>query len=89
MIFVYSYLRALSYGADNAWAINDFVNFIEGAEEYSTAAQEEGESFDCTTADHSLVGIEAADDQTLVLKLKAPCAYLTGLMCANAWAASS
>ena len=83
--FVYSYLRALSYGADNAWAINDFVNFIEGAEEYSTAAQEEGESFDCTTADHSLVGIEAADDQTLVLKLKAPCAYLTGLMCANAW----
>lgn len=61
------------------------LNFIEGAEEYSTAAQEEGESFDCTTADHSLVGIEAADDQTLVLKLKAPCAYLTGLMCANAW----
>lgn len=83
--FVYSYLRALSYGADNAWAINDFVNFIEGAEEYSQAALAEGESFDCTTADHSSVGIEATDDQTLVLKLKTPCAYLTGLMCANAW----
>ena len=28
--FVYSYLRALSYGADNAWAINDFVTSLEG-----------------------------------------------------------
>lgn len=83
--FVYSYLRALSYGADNAWAINDFVNFIEGAAEYSEAALEEGSSFDCTTADHSSVGIEAADDTTLVIRLKTPCAYLTGIMCSNAW----
>ena len=83
--FEYSYLRALSYGVDNAWAINDFVNFIEGAAEYSEAAQMEGESFDCTTADHSSVGVEAVDDTTLVLKLKTPCAYLTGLMASNAW----
>lgn len=83
--FVYSYLRALSYGADNIWSINDFVNFIEGAQEYSEAALAEGESFDCTTADHSSVGIEAVDDTTLVIKLKTPCAYLTGLMTSNAW----
>ena len=83
--FEYSYLRALSYGVDNAWAINDFINFIEGAEEYSLAALEQGDSFDCTTADHSAVGIIAQDATTLVLKLKAPCTYLTGLMAAYAW----
>lgn len=83
--FEYSYLRALSYGVDNAWAVNDFVNFIEGAAEYNEAAMAAGESFDCTIEDHSYVGIEAVDDYTLVLKLKTPCAYLTGLMCSNAW----
>ena len=83
--FEFSYLRSLSYGVDNAWAINDFVNFIEGAEEYSLAAQEEGKSFDCTTADHSAVGIHAVDDTTLVLKLKMPCTYLTGLMAFSQW----
>ena len=83
--FEYSYLRALSYGADNAWAINDLINFVEGAEEYSAAAQNVGNSFDCTTADHSYVGIEAVDETTLVLKLKAPCTYLTGLMASYVW----
>ena len=83
--FEYSYLRALSYGADNAWAINDLVNFIEGADEYSAAAQKEGSSFDCTTADHSSVGIKAVDDTTLVLKLKTPCVYLTELMTSYVW----
>ena len=83
--FEYSYLRALSYGEDNAWAINDLVNFIEGAKEYSTAAQLEGSSFDCTTADHSSVGIKAVDDTTFVLKLKAPCVYLIELMASNVW----
>ena len=83
--FEYSYLRSLSYGVENAWAINDFVSFIEGAEEYSAAAQQEGNAFDCTVADHSSVGIEAADAVTLVLKLKAPCVYLTGLMASCQW----
>ena len=83
--FEYSYLRALSYGVENAWAINDIVNFVEGAQEYSAAAQAEGKSFDCTTADHSSVGITAVDDTTLVLKLKTPCTYLTALMANNAW----
>ena len=78
--FEYAYLRALSYGPDNAWAINDMVNFIEGAEAYSAAAMLEGDDFDCTTADHSSVGIVAKDDRTLELTLKAPCVYLTGLM---------
>lgn len=83
--FLYSYLRALSYGADNAWAINDFVTFIQGAAEYNAAALEAGEAFDCTTADHSGVGIEAPDPHTLVITLKKPCAYLPRLMAANAW----
>ena len=83
--FEYSYLRALSYGMENAWAINDFVTYIEGAQEYSAAALLEGKSFDCTTANHSSVGIEAVDDTTLVLRLRTPCTYLTALMAANAW----
>ena len=83
--FEYSYLRALSYGEDNAWAINDFASFIEGAEEYRQAALEEGKSFDCTSADHSGVGITAVDETTFVLKLKVPCVYLTALMAGNGW----
>ncbi len=83
--FVYSYLRALSYGADNAWAIYDMTSFIQGAAEYNQAALEAGGDFDCTTADHSYVGIEAPDDQTLVLTLKVPCTYLPGLMTSNVW----
>lgn len=83
--FEYSYLRVLSYGADNAWAANDMVSLIAGAEEYSQNALEVGADFDCTTADHSNVGIEAVDDHTLVLTLKTPCAYLLGLLTANSW----
>ena len=80
--FEYSYLRALSYGADNAYALSicEIINFIDGAEEYFETAAQEGESFDCTTADHSYVGVEAVDDTTLVLRLSTPCGYLTDLM---------
>lgn len=83
--FVYSYLRALSYGADNAWAVNDFVNYIEGAADYNMKALEVGESFDCTVEDASSVGIKALDDYTLEIKLYKPLPYLTKLMSANAW----
>ena len=83
--FEYSYLRTLSYGVDNAWAINDFIVFIEGAEEYNEAALLEGNSFDCTTADHSAVGITAKNNTTLELKLRAPCVYLTSLMVNTMW----
>ena len=84
--FEYSYLRALSYGTDNAWAINDFMTFVEGAEEYNAAALLEGNSFDCTTADHSYVGIVARNNETLVVRLKAPCVYLPSLIASNgAW----
>ena len=80
--FEYSYLRALSYGAENAYAlaICEMINFIDGADEYFEAALQAGPSFDCTTADHSYVGVEAVDDTTLVLRLSAPCGYLTDLM---------
>ena len=83
--FVYSYLRALSYGADNAWAVNDFVNYIDGAAEYNAAALEAGEDFDCTAEDASYVGIKALDDYTLEITLKTPLPYLTKLMSSNAW----
>ena len=80
--FEYSYLRALSYGADNAYALSicEMINSVEGAEEYFEAAAQEGASFDCTKADHSYVGIEAADDTTLIIRLSTPCGYLPDLM---------
>ena len=80
--FEYSYLRALSFGVDNAYAlsVSELINFIDGAEEYFVTALQEGASFDCTTADHSYVGVEAVDDTTLVLRLSAPCGYLVDLM---------
>ncbi len=83
--FVYSYLRALSYGADNAWAVYYFVAYIEGAEEYNARALEAGESFDCTVEDSSSVGIKALDDYTLEIRLVTPVPYLTKLMAQNAW----
>lgn len=83
--FVYAYLRALSYGVDSSNAVYNMNVFIEGAEEYNLRALEAGESFDCTTEDHSGVGIEAPDDYTLVLTLKMPCTYLTTLMTSGAW----
>ncbi|MBQ8094665.1 MAG: peptide ABC transporter substrate-binding protein [Clostridia bacterium] len=83
--FVYSYLRALSYGADNAWAVYDMVTYVVGAAEYNTAAMEVGESFDCTKEDASSVGIKAIDDKTLEITLKSPLPYLTKLMGSNVW----
>ncbi|MBR1561412.1 MAG: peptide ABC transporter substrate-binding protein [Clostridia bacterium] len=83
--FVYSYLRALSYGADNAWAVYDMVSYVEGAADYNAAALEAGESFDCTVEDASAVGFKALDDYTLEVKLSTPLPYLTKLMASNAW----
>ena len=84
--FEYSYLRALSYGEDNGYtlALCEMSN-IEGADKYREAALLEGKAFDCTTADHSYVGIEAVDDTTLVLRLNTPCGYLTNLMSIFIW----
>ena len=73
--YVYSYLRALSYGVDNAFRVNDMQQMIKGAQDYSNRAYEAGDSFDCTTEDHSDVGIEAPDDYTLVLTLNYPVPY--------------
>lgn len=83
--FEYAYLRALSYGPDNAYGVNNMVTYIAGAAEYNQRAMEAGESFDCTVEDHSDVGVAALDDYTLQLTLSTPCAYLTGLMCTNCW----
>lgn len=83
--FVYSYLRALSYGADNAWAVNDLITYVAGAEDYNLRALEAGSSFDCTVEDASEVGIKAIDDKTLEITLQKPCPFLTKLMCSNVW----
>ncbi len=74
--FMYAYLRALSYGAENAFRVNDFCEFIVGAKDYYNNALAVGNSFDCTVEDHSSVGIEAPDDYTLVLHLNYPVSYL-------------
>ncbi len=83
--FVYAYLRALSYGADNAWAVNDAVNYIVGAADYNAAAIEAGESFDCTVEDASSVGIKALDDYTPEITLVKPLPYFTKLLGSNMW----
>ncbi len=83
--FVYSYLRALSYGVDSSNAVYNMTVYIDGAAEYNLKALEAGDSFDCTTEDHSYVGIEAEDDHTLVLRLKQPCTFITTLLCSGAW----
>ncbi|MDR1439417.1 MAG: peptide ABC transporter substrate-binding protein [Clostridiales bacterium] len=83
--FVYSYLRALSYGEDNAWAVYNFLTFVEGAAEYNARALEAGDGFDCLAEDAGGVGVKALDDRTLEIRLKKPCPYLPGLMSANAW----
>ena len=36
--YVYSYLRALSYGVDNAFRVNDMQQMIKGAQDYSNRA---------------------------------------------------
>jgi oligopeptide transport system substrate-binding protein len=79
--YVYAYLRALSYGADNAFAVNNLLTFIQGAKDYNTKALAAGSSFDCTKEDHSSVGIEAPDDYTLVLKLNNPVTFLPVDLC--------
>ena len=82
--FEYTYLRNLSYGADNAFAVYNLVQYIDGASEYSENAYLQ-EDFDCTKEDFSNVGVKAIDDKTFELRLKMPCSYLTLLMCGGAW----
>ncbi len=41
--FEYAYLRALSYGPDNAYGVNNMVTYIAGAAEYNQRAMEAGE----------------------------------------------
>lgn len=74
--FEYAWLRALSYGADNAFAVNNMLTSVKGASDYNARALAAGSSFDCTTEDHSDVGIECPDDYTIVLTLVNPVSYL-------------
>ena len=86
--YVYAYLRALSYGVDNAFRVNDMKEMIKGAEDYANNAYEVGTSFDCTTEPHDTVGIEATDDYTLVLTLNYPVSYFaTQIANGGVWSA--
>ena len=73
--YVYSYLRTLSYGVDNAFRANDMKEMIKGAEDYANNAYEIGDSFDCTTEPHDSVGIVAVDYYTLEITLNYPVSY--------------
>lgn len=84
--FVYSLLRTISYGTDNAWAANDMIEYIAGAEEYNLKAIEAGADFDCTVEDASSVGVKAIDDKTLEITLTKPCAYFTKMLNSYTWA---
>lgn len=83
--FEYSMLRALSYGVDNAYSINEIVSYLKGAKEYNLKAIDAGASFDCTVEDHSEVGYVALDEKTLQVTLNTPCAFLPELMTSRAW----
>ncbi|MBE6971228.1 MAG: peptide ABC transporter substrate-binding protein [Ruminococcaceae bacterium] len=83
--FEYSMLRALSYGVDNAYSINEIVSYLKGAKEYNLKAVDAGASFDCTKEDHSEVGYKALDEKTLEVTLNNPCAFLPELMTSRAW----
>ena len=67
--FVYSYLRLLSFGPENAWAVNNMLTYVEGAAAYNAKALDAGKAWDCTVEDASYVGITAIDDYTLEIKL--------------------
>lgn len=83
--FVYAILRALSYGKENAYAVNDMVQYIAGAQDYNLAAITAGAEFDCTTADASSVGVKAIDEKTLQITLTKPCAYFQKMLNGPAW----
>lgn len=84
--FVYSFLRAISYGADNVWAANSKLDYIEGAADYNLKALDAGADFDCTVEDASSVGFKALDDYTLEVKLAKPCAFFLQMFVGNGWA---
>lgn len=76
--FVYGVNRNLTYGAENGFVTDKMVRYLEGAEEHLADTTVDLETF-------SFAGVEAADDSTVVYKLKTPCAFFTGLLCSGGW----
>ena len=72
--FVYAIKRNLTYGAENAWATNDLIKYIDGAAEY--ANNSDLEASDLT----DFTGVEAPDDRTIVYHLLKPCAFFPTVM---------
>ena len=85
--YEYAWLRAMSYGIDAATRTNDMVTYIKGGTEYNLHAIEVGDSFDCTTEDHSSVGINCIDDYTIEVTLSNPLAYFPQWLGAGVWSA--
>ena len=85
--YEYAWLRAMSYGIDAATRTNDMVTYIKGGPEYNMAAIEAGNDFDCTTEDHSYVGINCPDDYTIEVTLNYPLAYFPQWCTAGVWSA--
>ena len=85
--YEYAWLRAMSYGIDATTRTNDMVTYIKGGRDYNTRALEAGDSFDCTTEDHSSVGINCIDDYTIEVTLENPLAYFPQWLGAGVWSA--
>lgn len=78
--FVYAVKRNLTYGAENAWATNDLVKYIEGAADY--ANNSDLEASDLT----DFTGVEALDEKTIVYHLIKPCAFFPTILASYVFA---
>lgn len=79
--YQFAVLRALSYGAENAFRTSSMAEYVAGAEEYRNKAVEAGPSFDCLTEDHSGVGVECPDEYTFVVHLNHSVPYFDVNVC--------
>ena len=86
--YEFAILRALSYGAENAFRTSSMAEYLVGGNDYRLRAIEAGPSFDCLTEDHSDVGVEVIDDYTFALHLNHPVPYLDVNLCGGGvWSA--
>lgn len=71
--FRYSILRALTYGAENAWSVYNLVTYVEGAALYESDETQDAETL-------QIPGIEVIDDKTIAFHLTKPCAFFPSIM---------
>lgn len=71
--FRYGIVRALTYGAENAWSIYNLVTYLDGAAAYESDDTQDAETL-------QIPGVQAVDDTTLVFQLIKPCAFFKALL---------